>query len=202
MATKPADNTPAWRYYQDWLTFLGDAELDFGAGVDVIAGGLESLGDTAVGGTLETAQNVIVGGTLYTGTDQIIVPAAAFQQTFGGGGVLGSGGIWGTTATGVLLLAPVLLPEGRRITDLEWHYNRGGSGTITLEIRREATGGLPVVIDSQAVSSGTGWTSTAVSGLNYTLGSTPGSQTYLSVQMSANTNLLGYVIVTYDRLAP
>jgi hypothetical protein len=207
MTTKPTPS-PAWLYYQDWINFLDSDLIEFPNTTKIVTGDFETLGGIACGVSLETAYDVIagedvtVGGTLYTGTDQIIVPGCAFQQINGGGGVLGNTSIWGTTPAGTTLLAPVMIPEGRRITGVDWKYNRGGSGSIGFAIHRQLNGSLPVEVYGESVSTGTGWTTLSWTGVDYTLGSVAGSQTFLYAQLTANTQLLGCAIVTYDRLHP
>lgn len=188
MTTKPTDIAPAWRNTQTWLEFLNSAVVDFGAG-DIGCAGLVATGDVAV------------EGTIYHGSDTRIVPGSAFQNVIASTATMLAAGVWSVALAGQIL-APVHIDNGRRISTIAWHYNRGAAGNMTFALQKTALGGAAVNVDTVTVSTGTGWFTETRVGLDYTVGADPTTQLFLSVTMDNAAQSFAFAEVTYDRLAP
>lgn len=105
-----------------------------------------------------------------------------------------------------LLVANVSRPVGTRITSIQYGFNRGGSGNVTLKLRKRniVTGAAASDVVSLAISAGTGWTTTTLD--SSTVGSLlpylteAGVALWLSAQCDSASNVFGGGIVNADRL--
>lgn len=116
---------------------------------------------------LNKLQDMIVGGK--HGAIDIPIGGAAFVINPPGTGALNNAGLWTFSTAPNILTAPLLLPVGAVLNTLTLGFNRNGAGTITSRTyKRNVLTGANSVIDTTAISAGTGYTSQVIA-IGYTV---------------------------------
>lgn len=145
--------------------------------------------------TLTTNDNITVSGTgqFKHGSRQMNISSLAFRVLTGTPTVSGANG----TITGVCTLAAEIpLPALKRILSMAWGLDRGGAGTITLDLMRSASLAAGAAINTTTVNSGTGVTVTASTAINESVSSL--NQYWLRVTMDNAANVFHYAGVLFD----
>lgn len=164
--------------------------------------GVTGLITATAGLTAAANQHVTVSGTgrYKFGAMELTVPAAAFQQlTAGGVQALNSNGYWVFGAPpNDTVEGPVSLPVGARILSVTWSANNGGSGSsFTMNLKKRSSAGVVTTIDTgTAGGAGTGFTTFARSGINYTIAS--GEALWLEFAAGATAHQMSHASISYD----
>lgn len=151
-----------WHQYMDEVFKLaGTAVGDFSLS-----------GKGTFGGDLEVGGDIVLGGFLKHGDRILPLHSSAWRGQSAGGPALYAGGIFTTALSGgsAELYAPIMLPDGKRITNFSVRVKDNATGPTTVQvtlIRINSVTDSLTVVATTAVSSG--------SGANQTLPMIPGS---------------------------
>jgi hypothetical protein len=144
---------------------------------------------------LTTNESITVSGTgqFKHPSRQANISSLAFRVLSGAPTVAGGNG----TITGVCTLAAEIhLASTKRLLSMAWAANRGGAGTITMEVFRSASGAAGGSINTTTLSAGTGFVVTASTAINETLSSL--NQYWLFVTMDNAANVFHYAGLLFD----
>jgi hypothetical protein len=108
--------------------------------------------------TINALQDCIIGGkhgeiTIAIGAGAFGIDTAAnLTRNFG----------WLTWTGAATAIASLRLPVGARLTEVTYHYDRNGAGTIDFLLVQHTIPATPVTLDTTSISAGTGNASTTI----------------------------------------
>ncbi len=148
--------------------------------------------------TMTADKHVVVSGTgqFKHGDRTIALLPDTGNQPSAGGTIGTNGEITGASTLNI----QIPLPAGKRIKSAVITYNRGGAGTVTLQIERRTGDGaganFATVGSSFTTSAGTGWTTGSTGAINHTMAT--GWVYMANVVLNNAANAWGLVEITYD----
>lgn len=136
----PSEYFNQWQngIYQ-WMKYLNDGALD---------------GDHTIDGALGVDGTFTMGAFRIAATVPMVIPACAFATSDSNGIFDTDGRRTVTASASTVFFAPIVLPQGARITSIDWVVTRGGSGTITGQLRLLNDTGSDSTIDTVTINTG------------------------------------------------
>lgn len=148
----------------------------------------------------------VSGGGRYKHDDEyLIVSAAAFQSTAtaaqyaAGTTPRCAGSSWSfSSGVNIPIVAPIALPAGKRVVDVEWFFNKGGNfNNLGLRMLRRSSGADVVISAVFDTSSSSADVSLPQLGVNYTM--TASEPVWLEVNATNAAHVFYHAVLKFDR---